>query len=210
MNAKGLIDNPLAALRKFRSARPAVEVCDLCSAGLLEAHQHLFEPGRRELICVCDACAVLFGNQGKYRRVPKRSYFLRDFRMTEAQWQSLLIPIRLAFIFLESATMKSVALYPSPAGPVESWLDAAAWAEIEALNPALGKMEQDVEALLVKRADPGGSDEYYIVPIDECFRLAGLLRTRWRGLSGGSLVWEEIERFFLELKTRAIAINEEM
>jgi hypothetical protein len=38
------------------------------------------------------------------------------------------------------------------------------------------------------------------VPIDECFRLVGLIRTHWRGLSGGTAVWAEIGRFFTALK----------
>jgi Family of unknown function (DUF5947) len=207
MTEDAVRDNPMAVLRRFRGDRPALEVCDFCSAGLPAAHQHLLEPEKRQLVCVCDACAILFGNLGetKYKRVPRRIYFLRDFQMREAHWQSLLIPIRLAFIFHESATQKPVALYPSPAGPAESWLATGAWAEIEALNPALQRMEPDVEALLVRRASVY---EYYIAPIDECFRLAGLLRLHWRGLSGGSRVWEEIAHFFLALKTRAIE-NEE-
>ena len=52
-------------------------------------------------------------------------------------------------------------------------------------NPALQEMEPDVEALLVNRIGHarGFSDpEYYIVPIDECFKLVGLIRTRWQGL----------------------------
>ena len=31
-----------------------------------------------------------------------------------------------------------------------------------------------------------------IVPIDQCYRLSGLIRLHWRGLSGGSEVWEEV------------------
>ena len=34
--------------------------------------------------------------------------------------------------------------------------------------------------------------QYYIVPIDECYRLVGLIRMHWRGLSGGTEVWKEI------------------
>jgi Family of unknown function (DUF5947) len=211
-------DDPLAALRRFARAReraPA-EQCDFCSAGLTEVHQHLIDPEHRRLACVCEACAILFGNQGetRYRRVPRRTHFLPDFRLTEAQWQSLLIPIQLAFIFHSSAAQKTIALYPSPAGPTESWLDAATWIEIVALNPALRKMEPDVEALLINRLgrvnrNESRADEYYIAPIDECFRLTGLLREHWRGLSGGAKVWEEIARFFLELKERAIVSEEE-
>jgi hypothetical protein len=209
-------DDPLAALRRFARVReraPA-ELCDFCSAGLTDAHQHLIDPEERRLICVCEACAILFGNQGetKYRRVPRRTHFLHDFRLTEVQWQNMLIPIQLAFIFHSSTAQKSIALYPSPAGPTESWLDAATWIEIVAQNPALQKMEPDVEALLINRLGrvnrDGRADEYYIAPIDECFRLAGLLRAHWRGLSGGTKVWEEIARFFLELRERAIMSEE--
>jgi hypothetical protein len=209
-------DDPLAALRRLARVReraPA-ELCDFCSAGLTGTHQHLIDPEDRRLVCVCEACAILFGNQGgtRYRRVPRRTHFLQDFRLTEAQWQSLLIPIQLAFIFHSSTAQKSTALYPGPAGPIESWLDAATWIEIVALNPALQKMEPDVEALLINRLGrvnrDGGADEYYIAPIDECFRLAGLLRAHWRGLSGGAKVWEEIARFFLELKERAVMSEE--
>jgi hypothetical protein len=41
------------------------------------------------------------------------------------------------------------------------------------------------------------------VGIDECYRLVGLIRTRWRGLSGGPDVWTEIGRYFDELKGRS-------
>lgn len=199
-------DNPLATLRRIARGRERAraELCELCSAVISNAHQHLIEPEKRKLVCVCDACAILFGNQGesKYRRVPRRTRLLPEFRLTEAQWQNLLIPIRLAFIFHDSAAHKSIALYPSPAGPTESWLEPAAWGEIAEQNPALQKMEPDVEALLINRM--GSASEYYIAPIDECFRLTGLLRAHWRGLSGGAEVWEEVARFFVELKKQAI------
>jgi hypothetical protein len=45
--------------------------------------------------------------------------------------------------------------------------------------------------------------EYYIAPIDECYKLVGLIRTNWRGLSGGTEVWIEIGRFFAELRSKS-------
>jgi hypothetical protein len=39
--------------------------------------------------------------------------------------------------------------------------------------------------------------------MDECYSLVGLIRMRWRGLSGGREVWEEIGRFFEELRNRS-------
>jgi hypothetical protein len=41
------------------------------------------------------------------------------------------------------------------------------------------------------------------VPIDECYKLVGLIRAHWRGLSGGTEVWREIQSFFSALKKRA-------
>ncbi|WP_433985005.1 DUF5947 family protein [Tunturiibacter empetritectus] len=51
--------------------------------------------------------------------------------------------------------------------------------------------------------------EYYIAPIDECYKLVGLIRTNWRGLSGGAAVWTEIGRFFLELRSKADPVGGE-
>jgi hypothetical protein len=72
----------------------------------------------------------------------------------------------------------------------------------------LFEMEADVEALLVNRIGHarGFTDpEYYMVPIDECFKLVGLIRSRWSGLSGGTEVWREIGQFFSDLKERSHA-----
>jgi hypothetical protein len=42
--------------------------------------------------------------------------------MTDAQWDSLLVPISMALFFFSTPANKVVALYPSPAGPTESLL----------------------------------------------------------------------------------------
>jgi len=121
-----------AALRRFAHAPKVVERCDFCGAELYEDHRHLIEPERRRLVCVCGACAVLFGGHGEtsYRRVPQRILYLKDFRLTDAQWEGLLIPIQLAFFFHSSPAGRVIALYPSPAGPTESSLDLAMWDEL--------------------------------------------------------------------------------
>jgi hypothetical protein len=94
-----------------------------------------------------------------------------------------------------------VALYPSPAGATESLLDLGAWADLVRDNPVLAELEPDVEALLVNRVS--ATHEYYRVPIDKCYELVGLIRTNWRGLSGGTEAWQAIGQFFAELKAQA-------
>ena len=200
---------PFAALRQFVRRRPAAERCELCSADLAHEHQHLLEPASRRLLCCCDACAILFtgGQSGRYRRVPRHVELLPDFQMTDAQWEDLHIPINLAFFFHSTTSERVVALYPSPAGATESLLSLDAWRELAEVNPLLGALEPDVEALLVNRL--GQNREYYRAPIDECYRLVGLIRANWRGLSGGAEVWEAIGGFFNDLKRRCGAAGEQ-
>jgi hypothetical protein len=175
----------------------------MCSAELAAAHHHLVEPASRQLLCACEPCAILFSGQAemKYKRVPRRIRLLSEFRLTDGQWDSLMIPIQLAFFFESTPDNRVVALYPSPAGPTESLLALDSWDEIVRDNPVLQGMEADVEALLVSRV--GGAHDYYLVPIDECYKLVGLIRTHWRGLSGGTEVWREILQFFASLKERS-------
>jgi len=121
--------------------------------------------------------------------------------MDDQEWASLLIPINLAYFFRNSELGRVVANYPSPWGAMESSLDLEYWSVIANRNPVLKKFEPDVEALLVNRIS--GAPEYFRVPIDHCFRLVGLIRTHWRGLSGGSEVWQEIDGFFRRLNEAA-------
>ncbi len=208
MSANDQGQSPLAALRRFVRPRAAdVERCELCSAELAAEHQHLVEPANRQLVCACEPCAILFSGQAgtKYKRVPRSIRALPDFQLTDGQWDSLMIPIQLAFFYNSTPDRKVIALYPSPAGPTESLLALDSWNEIVQDNPLLQEMEPDVEALLVKRV--GGESEYYLVPIDECYKLVGLIRAHWRGLSGGTEVWREIGQFYVGLKERATPVR---
>lgn len=206
--------NAFVALRQFARKRKPAERCELCSLELGREHPHLIELAARKLICACDACALLFDGltDGKYKRVSRRVLALNNFHLLNAQWDSLMIPINMAFFFNSSIEKRVVVLYPSPAGAVESLLYLETWEQIVRDNPVLGAMETDVEALLVNRVGKSRADvpaEYYIVPIDECYKLVGLIRAHWRGLSGGAEVWQEIGRFFTELKSRAVNTSEE-
>ena len=197
--------NPLSVLRKFvrERQRPAAHSCELCGLALADLHPHLLEPASRQLLCACDACAILFSGQegARYHRVPRSIESLPDFRLSDPEWEDLHLPINLVFFSRSSSAGRVMAHYPSPAGATESLLTLDAWQEMTTDNPNLADLEPDVEALLVNRIEP--ARDYYRAPIDQCFKLVGLIRANWRGLSGGTEVWREIERFFGELKERA-------
>ncbi|MGB9313211.1 MAG: DUF5947 family protein [Candidatus Acidiferrales bacterium] len=206
-------ESAFAALRQFARKRAPVERCEMCSRDLAAEHEHLVEPASRKIICACGACAILFDGQAgtRYKRVPRDVLFLQDFQLSDVKWDGLAVPIEMAFFFHSSPQGKMIALYPSPAGPTESLLPLDTWAEIVETNPELNRMEPDVSALLVNRVGHArgvAPAEYYLVPIDECYKLVGLIRTHWRGLSGGTEVWREIGGFFAELKKRAGYVEE--
>src|SRR3984893_5148548 len=206
-------ENAFGALRQFIRRKRDVERCELCGAEVATDHPHLIEPGGRKLLCACGACAILFSGMGtKYKRVPRRVAALTDFCLSDGQWESLMVPINMVFFYRSTPDARVVALYPSPAGATESLLSLETWKDIEDSNPVLREMEADVEALLVNRighARGVSSAEYYLLPIDECFKLVGLIRANWRGLSGGAEVWKQIGEFFGGLKTRAAGVREQ-
>jgi hypothetical protein len=200
MTGSGSPLSSFGVLRSLAQRPEVVERCELCRQKLGVVHEHLLDPHARKLVCACQACALLFSSThaAKFKRVPRRVLFLTDFSITDAEWDALAVPIGMAFFF-RNGDGKISAIYPGPAGPVESLLSLDSWNEISARSSAINAMEADVEAVLVNR--PAG--EYYLAPVDECYRLVGLIRTHWRGLSGGADVWREIHSFFGELRGKA-------
>src|SRR3712207_6376668 len=191
------------------AAEATQEHCELCSEPIPPQHRHLLDVSTREIMCTCRPCSILFdreaASEGKYRLVPDRRLFPEDFEMSDVQWTSLRVPVDMAFFFYSTPAEKVTAFYPSPMGPTESLLGLSTWEELEENNPVLGGMERDVEALLVNRTQ--GAREHFLVPIDECYSLVGLIRIHWKGLSGGQEVWKEIDRFFETLKARSKTVG---
>src|SRR5579872_6258857 len=161
-------ENAFGALRQFVRRKRAVERCELCSVEVGTEHPHLIEPKSRKLLCACNACAILFSGMGtKYKRVPRRVLALPDFRLSDGQWDSLLVPISMAFFFRSTPDARVVAFYPSPAGATESLLPLETWKDIEDANPILLQVEPDVEAVLVNRVGHARgftAPEYYVLP----------------------------------------------
>jgi hypothetical protein len=201
--------------RAEASEREAVaERCDLCGESIPDDHRHMLDLDSREVSCSCRACSLLFDRPaaggGHYKLIPDRSYRLEGFELDDLAWEELRIPVDMAFFFRGSREGRRTgspggervrAFYPSPMGPTESLLGLEAWTALEEANPVLREMAPDTEALLVNRAR--GARQYFLVPIDECYKLVGLIRTRWRGFTGGKEVWEEIGRFYADLERRS-------
>ena len=182
-------------IRRARRRGPVGERCDFCGVELPGEHRHLLDTVRREISCVCQACSLLFNrdaaSEGHYRLVPRRRVRLPDIAT-----EGLGVPVGLAF-FVPRSGGGVDAHYPSPAGPTRWEVDPAAWHDVVASCPPLADIAPEVEALLVNTARGGG--EYWLTPIDACFALVALVRREWRGLSGGTRVWQEIDQFFATL-----------
>jgi len=201
------------ARRSTAEREAAMERCELCGEPIPAQHRHVLDLSAGELKCACRPCGLLFDRRGAgaghLRLVPERRLKLDRFRLDDALWEELRIPVDMAFFFRSTPAGRVVAFYPGPMGAAESLLELNAWEAIEQANPELADMEPDVEALLVNRAR--GARDHWLVPIDECYALVGLIRTRWRGLTGGKDVWEEIGRFCsaLDRRSRTAAGREE-
>jgi hypothetical protein len=57
-----------------------------------------------------------------------------------------------------------------------------------------GELEAEVEALIVNRiSEPA---RHVIVPIDRCYELVGMIKSRWEGISGGRAIDDAVTEFF--------------
>jgi hypothetical protein len=179
------------SLRRF--VYPPVERCELCRASLPSKHAHLLEIAASEMRCACKSCADRYGTAEEgFLPIAPRKERLTTFELSDADWDGFQIPIDLAFLVRKNAGL--AALYPGPAGIVQSEPDSSAWEALAACNPVLNELQPEVEALVVNRVH--GRREAYRLSIDHCFSLAGTMRSQWHGLSGGPKVWDEIARYF--------------
>ena len=189
---------PLRALlpyaRRGRRTTETAERCELCSAPVGEKHAHVVELAAHELRCACSACAVLFrDSRSRFRTVPDRVLTLRT--VEDADWTRLEVPVQLAFLVRRGGW---VAVYPSPAGPVEAELSPDATSALEALVPGARNVEQEVEAIFLSRPR-NGRVRCFLVPVDACYELVGQVRKSWRGFDGGDQAHAAIDAFVARL-----------
>jgi hypothetical protein len=176
------------------------ERCDVCGVQVPDDHRHLLHLVERRILCACEPCWAMRSGDPEYRPAGLRTVWLEDFELPEELWAAFAIPIGLAFFMRSSVGGGIVALYPSPAGATESELDLAAWDQLVALNPIVGDLEPDAEALIVNRI--AEQPQHAIIPIDDCYRLVGLIKLRWEGISGGSVLERAVPEFFEEIRAR--------
>lgn len=196
----------LARLRQPVQAADPGERCEMCTEAIGPEHAHVVDIRERTLVCTCRACYLLFyapgAAGGRYRAVPEGYATVVDFELSPAQWDSLQIPVAVAFFFKNSHLDTTAAFFPSPAGATECLLPLETWAEVEAANPIVGSLEPDVQAALIRtyRDDDGHGVECFIVPIDSCYELVGELRRLWRGFDGGREVHQAMASYFARLR----------
>jgi hypothetical protein len=180
----------LSTLKRFVAPRPPADVCGLCSTPVGPTHAHLFDRVRQALDCACAPCALVLEQNPKARwvLVPHRAERLPESPIGAAEWESLGVPIGLAF-FVRSSTEGAVtAWYPGPAGAVRCRLT---------FEPPRLDLAEDVEALLVTRLY--GASAAYRLSIDECFALVGLIRSKWHGFTGGGVVRDAVTEFLARI-----------
>ncbi|MFN0280570.1 MAG: DUF5947 family protein [Kineosporiaceae bacterium] len=186
-----------------------LERCELCSTEIAATHSHVADLQGQRLLCSCRPCYLLFTDEGagagRFRALPDASRRVVGAAISAGQWDALQIPVDVAFLFRQGDVRPWTACYPGPGGATESLLDLASWDDVLAENPVLGSAAPDVEAVLLRR--DGGTVEAWLVPIDTCYSLVGLVRRDWVGFSGGEQVWAGIAAFFRGLDARSGSVD---
>jgi hypothetical protein len=192
-------------LRRIQA--PPQEACEICAVPIAPEHGHLVDLRDRRLLCACRPCYLLFvpegAAQGRYRAVGDRFVSLRTETLDGPQWEALQIPIGLAFFFYRGDTNQINAFYPGPGGATESQLSLEAWETIAGSDPAIAQLRPDIEAALIDRRR-GETPQGYVVPIDICYELAGIVRKHWQGFDGGLELRHELGNFFARVRERCL------
>lgn len=187
--------------KKRRSHGDRAE-CELCGADAGVRHPHLVDLDAQLVRCACTGCALLMESDGsKLRRVPERVVRVSSLATADAAWRLLGVPVGVAFFVKSSRTDEVRAHYPGALGAVMSAVTPEAFAALEQAHPELRTMAPDVEALVVSRVE--GAREHWITGVHRAYELAGRVRKKWKGFTGGAEVRKELSSFFGELEREA-------
>ena len=207
MTARGglrrFVGEPTEPAEPAAAPQPVVERCELCGTPVEPRHGHVVDVENRALKCTCRACYLLFvpreAGGGRFRAVPERYLHDPGRPLSTSDWERLGVPVGSAFFLRSEAGL--AGFYPSPAGATECLLDLDAWAELAAGRPLLSAAQPEVEAILIRAGDDGV--ECFLVPIDACYQLVGIVRMYWKGFDGGSEAREHIDGFFADIAAQA-------
>ena len=185
---------------------PAEERCELCSRPIPSQHSHVVHVEKRNLLCACRPCYLLFTSQGaaggKYRAVPESYLDLGDRRPQPLAMGPAAGSGRAGLLLLQQQPGAHRGLLSQPG---RGHRVAAAARDLGGdrarRTPRLAALIPDVEALLVWKRPEGCAS--YVVPIDACYELVGIVRRHWRGFHGGEEAWQAISAFFAGLAARS-------
>lgn len=200
----------VAGLRRFvREAPPSSPSderssaghCELCPISLADDHKHLLDLQERRIVCVCPTCWSMRSGDARYRPTGSRTLWLEHLELSDELWAAFGIPIGLAFFLHSTESGRVVGLYPSPAGATECELELDAWDRLVAVNSVLEDLDPDAEALIVNRMVT--PHLYAIAPLDDCYRLVGIIKSTWEGIAGGAEMEAAVQRYFDGLRVTA-------
>src|ERR1700741_3839578 len=102
----------LEAPRASRARVPKEQLCELCRgpAGLL--HSHVVDLEARRLLCKCRPCYLLFTHSGAGAggfRMGTELYLRVRSSLSDAPWESLQIPVGIAFVIRNSKQDRTIA-----------------------------------------------------------------------------------------------------
>ena len=172
-----------------RGRRSSAAIC--AGRELGAEHDHLIEPAERRLACACGACAVLFSAQAgtKYKRVPRDVRALDELTISDAQWEALRLPDRSGVLLPQHAAGPGRGLLPEPgrAPPSRCW-SSRPGRRSGREHPVLARPAARRPGAAGESGAPGrgAGAVCFLVPIDQCFRLVGIIRMHWKGFTGGT------------------------
>ena len=190
-------------LRRFAKARVPVERCDLCGVEVAPMHDHLIDPVR------APARLRLWRLRGALQRAGRHQVQAgAPARDGARRAHHQRCPVggapaadRPGLLLRQHAAGAGGGVLPEPGRRHR----VAAGARDLGGDPARAPGPRATCSPTFRRCSSTGSGAArrptvcYLVPIDQCFRLVGIIRMHWKGFTGGTAVWEEIDRFFADL-----------